>query len=73
MAIRTYISIITLNVNGLNIPPKRLGLTEQIQKQDSYKYAVFKGPTSVLGTLTNGKWEDRRKYSMQTVIKRKLE
>ena len=55
MAIRTYISIITLNVNGLNIPPKRLGLTEQIQKQDSYKYAVFKGPTSVLGTLTNGK------------------
>ena len=34
MAIRTYISIITLNVNGLNTPTKRHRLAEQIQKQD---------------------------------------
>ena len=36
MAIGTYISIITLNVNELNAPTKRHRLAEQIQKQDSY-------------------------------------
>ena len=36
MAIRTYISIITLNVNGLNAPTKRHRLTEWIHKQDPY-------------------------------------
>ena len=34
MAIGTYISIITLNVNGLNTPTKRHRLAEWIQKQD---------------------------------------
>ena len=32
----TYISISTLNVNGLNTPTKRQRLTEWIQKQDPY-------------------------------------
>ena len=36
MVIETYISIITLNVNGLNVPTKRHRLTEWIQKQDLY-------------------------------------
>ena len=36
MAIGTYISIITLNVNGLNAPSKRYRLAEWIQKQDPY-------------------------------------
>ena len=36
MAIRTYISIITLNVNGLNAPSKRHRLAEWKQKQDRY-------------------------------------
>ena len=36
MAIGTYISIITLNVNGLNASTKRHRLTEWIQKQDPY-------------------------------------
>ena len=36
MAIGTYTSIITLNVNGLNAPTKRHGLAEWIQKQDPY-------------------------------------
>ena len=36
MAIGTYISIITLNINGLNAPIKRHRLTEWIQKQDPY-------------------------------------
>ena len=36
MAIGTYISIITLNVNGLNAPTKRHRLAEWKQKQDPY-------------------------------------
>ena len=34
MATGSYLSIITLNVNGLNAPNKRQRLTEQIPKQD---------------------------------------
>ena len=34
MAIRTYTSIITLNVKGLNAPTKRRKMAEWIQKQD---------------------------------------
>ena len=34
MAIGTYISIVTSNVNGLNSPTKRHRLAEWIQKQD---------------------------------------
>ena len=36
MAIRTYISIISLNVNGLSAPDKRYRLAEWIQKQEPY-------------------------------------
>ena len=36
MAIGTYISIITLNINGLNAPIKRHRLTEWIERQDPY-------------------------------------
>ena len=36
LVIGTYISIITLNVNGLNAPTKRNRLAEWIQKQDPY-------------------------------------
>ena len=36
MAIGTNISIITLNINGLNAPTKRHRLAESIQKQDTY-------------------------------------
>ena len=45
MATRIHISIITLNVNGLNAPTKRHRLAEWIQKQDPYTY-VYKKPTS---------------------------
>ena len=37
MATGLYLSIITLNVNGLNAPTKRQRLAEWIQKQDPYK------------------------------------
>ena len=36
MAIGTYISIITVNVNGLNTPTKRHRLAECIEKHDPY-------------------------------------
>ena len=36
MAVETCISIITLNVNGLNAPTKRHRLAEWVQKQDPY-------------------------------------
>ena len=36
MAIGTYISITTLNVNGLNVPTKRHRLAEWIRKLDPY-------------------------------------
>ena len=53
MVIGTYISIITLKVNGVNAPSKRHRLAEWIQKQDAYIYAVYKRPTSDLGTHTD--------------------
>ena len=40
MAIGTYISIITLNLNGLNAPTKRHRLGEWIQKQDPNIYGL---------------------------------
>ena len=49
MAIGTYISIITLNVNGLNAPTKRHRLAKWIQKQDPY-IRHLKKPTSDLKT-----------------------
>ena len=36
MATGSYLSIIALNVNGLNAPTKRQRLAEWIQKQDPY-------------------------------------
>ena len=36
MVMGPYLSIITLNVNGLNAPTKRQRLAERIQKQDPY-------------------------------------
>ena len=40
MAIGTYISIITLKVNGLNAPTNRYRLAEWIQKEDLYIYCL---------------------------------
>ena len=36
MAMGSYLSIITLNINGLNAPTKRERLAEWKQKQDAY-------------------------------------
>ena len=45
MVIRTYISIITLNVDGLNAPTKRHRLGEW-----THTYAAYNRRTSDLGT-----------------------
>ena len=52
MAISTYLSIITLNVNGLNIPIKRHRVTEWIKKQDPSD-AAYKRLTSNPKTYTD--------------------
>ena len=36
MATGSYLSIVTLNINGLNAPTKRQRLAEWIQKEDPY-------------------------------------
>ena len=43
MAIESYLSIITLNINGLNAPTKRHRLAEWIQKQDPICYLHGEG------------------------------
>ena len=68
MAINIYLSIITLNVDGLNSPTKRHRLAEWIKKQDLYIHAVYKRPTSDLRTHTDLKWGDGRKSSLQREI-----
>ena len=49
MAIGTYMSIIAVNVNGLNVPTKRHRLAQLIQKK-THIYAVYKKSTSDLKT-----------------------
>ena len=53
MAIRIYISIITLNVNGLSAPTKRDTDWLNGYKSKAHTYTVYKRPTSVLGTHTD--------------------
>ena len=52
MTVRTYISIITLNVNGINAPTKRHRWAEWIQNKTCI-YAVYKRSTSDLGNHTD--------------------
>ena len=72
MAIGTYIWIITLNVNGLNLQPKDTAWMNGY-KNKIHMYAVYKKPISDLKTHTDWKGEDRKIYSVQMGSKRKLE
>ena len=72
MIIGTYISITTLNANGLNDPTKRHRLAEWIQKQDLYIWCLQE-TTSELKTHINWEREHGKIYSMQMGSKRKLE
>ena len=51
MVIGTYISIITLNVNGLNAPKDTDWLNGY--KNKTHIHVVYKRPTSDLGTNTD--------------------
>ena len=48
-----YISIITLNMNGLTAPTKRHRLTVSGYRNKTRIYAVYKTPISDLGTHTD--------------------
>ena len=50
MATGSYLSIITLNVNGLNAPTEKQRLTEWIKNKTPI-YAVYKRPTSKEGHI----------------------
>ena len=64
MAIGTYISIITLNVNGLNALTKRHWLAEWIQKQDPYT-SCLQETHFIPRDTKDWKWENGKRYSMQ--------
>ena len=51
MAMRSYFSIITINVNGLNAPTKRQRLAEWIQKQDPYICCIQENPPQNKGHI----------------------
>ena len=72
MVIGTYISITTLNVNGINAPAKRHILAEWIQKQDLYICSLQETHFRPNDTYRL-KVGDRKRYSMQMETKRKLE
>ena len=81
MAMRSYLSIITLNLNGLNAPTKRQRLAEWIQKQDPYIF-VYKRPTSKWDTyrLKVKGWKkifhanrDQKKSGVEILISNKID
>ena len=71
MAIGTYVSIITLNVNGLNAPTKRHRLAEWIPKKDTYMLST-RNPLQT-SKHTDWKREHEKIYSMKIESKGKLE
>ena len=71
MAIGTCISVVNLNVKGLNAPTKRHWLNGY--KNKTHIYTVEKKPTSDLKTRIDWEWEDGKICSMQTGSNRKLE
>ena len=78
MVIGTYISIITLNVNGLNVPTKRRRLAEWIKKQDMYMLST-RDPLQTQGdiqTESEGmgkdipcKWKSKESWSSNSHIR----
>ena len=53
MAMNNYLSIITLNVNGLNAPIKRHRIAEWIKKNMTHTYAAYKRTTTGQKTYTD--------------------
>ena len=55
MALPTYLSIITLNVNGLNAPTRRHRVAEWIRKQDPYICCLEENHLRLKDTQTKSK------------------
>ena len=62
MAVRTYISIIMWNANGLNAPTKHIDWLNGYKKK-THMYDGYKRFTSDLGTDADSKWGDGKRYS----------
>ena len=73
MVMGPYLSIITLNVNGLNAPSKRQRLAEWIQKQDPYIYCIQETNLKNKGHIQTESEGLEKKYSTQMETKRKQE
>ena len=73
MAMGSYLSIITLNVNGLNVPTKRQRLGEWIQKQDPYICCLQETHLKTRDTYKLKVKGWKKKYFMQMETKRKQE
>ena len=71
MSTGSYLSITTLNVNGLNAPTKRQRLAKWMQKQDPY--ICFLQETHFRPQDTYRLKEDGKIYSMQMGSKGKME
>ena len=52
MTLNPYLSIITLNVNGLNVPTKRNRVSEWIKKNKTHLFTVYKRLILDLRTLS---------------------
>ena len=62
MAIHTYLSIMTLNVNGLNVPIIKEG-DWIVKKKKTYLYAAYNRLTSDLKIYPNWKWRVRKIFT----------
>ena len=70
----SYLSIITLNINGLNAPTKRQRLAEWIQKQDPYLYMLStRDPSQNRGYIQTESEGLEKDFSVQIGTKRKQE
>jgi len=72
MAMGSYLSIITLNVNRLNAPTKRQRLAEWIQKQDPYRCCLQETHLKTRDTYKL-KVKAGNRYFMKMETKRKQE
>lgn len=66
IALSPYLSIITLNANGLNSPIKRQRVTEQIQKQDSVVCCLPETHFSLRTHRFRVKWAEEIVHEMET-------
>ena len=69
MKITTYLSIIPLNVNGLNSPIKRHMVADWIKKRDPY-IRCFQETHFRTKDTPDWKWGDRKRYLVHMEMKR---